>query len=102
MPSPPLRSVGNYEHSLPTKILEYAGVGVPTVASDLAGTREVTGAMPGVILVEPGSVDALVDGLIAAGQAAVQQAAASGAAATRSRFVWPAEQVTEFYSALAG
>ncbi len=96
----PLRSSRDYNQSLPTKILEYASVGIPIVASALPGTREAVDGLSGVRLVEPGSVEALAQGLVEASHAQVQEAALADIEATRARFVWPTEAVKRFYLGL--
>lgn len=96
----PLLDTPNYRASLPTKVLEYLAVGIPTIASDLPGTRRIVGDKPGVTLVPPGDV--------AAWQAAVasvladpgqRTAARAGAAAIRAAYVWPDDAVRAFYGA---
>lgn len=97
----PLLDTPNYRASLPTKVLEYLAVGIPTVASDLPGTRQVVGGKPGVTLVPPGDVAAWQAAVAAVLADPEQRAAArAGAAAIRSLYVWPDEAVREFYRAL--
>jgi glycosyltransferase involved in cell wall biosynthesis len=94
----PLEDIPNYRESLPTKVLEYLAVGVPTLASDLPGTSTVVGEMPGVVLVAPGDVDAWTAALSAAvADPALRTAARSGAPAVRDHFVWPSDDVRAFY-----
>ncbi len=94
----PLLDIPNYRDSLPTKVLEYLAVGVPTLASDLPGTRSVVEARPGVILVPPGDVAAWADAI---GSAVVDSdlraEASKGSAEIRAEFVWPQHEVREFY-----
>lgn len=96
----PLRDLPNYRHSQPTKILEYLAVGLPVVASDLPGTRELVEGLEAVYLVEPGNVDALAKAIGEARSAEVAARAKAQAPEIRSRFSWPAEEVRDFYRAL--
>lgn len=97
----PLLDTPNYRSSLPTKVLEYLAIGIPTVASDLPGTRRVVGDKPGVTLVPPGDVGAwqaaVASVLADPGQ---REAAQAGAAAIRKAYVWPRDAVRAFYKAL--
>jgi len=97
----PLLDTPNYRESLPTKVLEYLAVGIPTLASDLPGTRSVVGDKPGVVLVPPGDVgewrDAIRDSLDDPG---LRAAARRGAPAIMDTYVWPADAVREFYGSL--
>ena len=95
----PLHDVPNYRHSLPTKTLEYLALGTPVVASDLPGTSDVIGAMPGVLLVSPGDVDALSTALDSVDEH-LATAALAGAADVRKRFCWPDDAVTGYYVSL--
>ncbi|MCP4307358.1 MAG: glycosyltransferase family 4 protein [bacterium] len=95
----PLLDTPNYRVSLPTKVLEYLAVGVPTLASDLPGTREVVGDKPGVVLIAPGDVQAWRDEIAAAlDSSSLRTAARKGVAAIRDAYVWPAEEVRDFYA----
>jgi glycosyltransferase involved in cell wall biosynthesis len=97
----PLLDAPNYRASLPTKVLEYLAVGIPTVASDLPGTRQVVGDKPGVTLVPPGDIDAWQDAIACVLADPEQRAAArTGAAAIRAAYVWPEAAVRDFYRAL--
>jgi glycosyltransferase involved in cell wall biosynthesis len=97
----PLLDTPNYRASLPTKVLEYLAVGIPTLASDLPGTRLVVGDKPGVVLVKPGDVaawrEAIKDVL---SDTTVRDAASAGADAIRRSYVWPADEVRKFYRSL--
>ena len=93
----PLTDHPAYRWSLPTKVLEYLAVGVPVVASDLPGTAEVVGELPGVVLVAPDHVDELARGLATATDPALRAAAARGADAVRERFGWPDERIRQVY-----
>ena len=97
----PLLDTPNYRRSLPTKVLEYLAVGVPTLASDLPGTRSVVADKPGVVLVPPGDFTAWRDAIATAiVNEDLRVEAASGARAVRGEFVWPADEVRRFYADL--
>lgn len=97
----PLLDSPNYRESLPTKVLEYLAVGIPTLGSDLPGTREVVGGKPGVVLVPPGDVGAWSDAIRRAiDNDDLRTAARQGAAAIKEEYVWPSDEVREFYAAL--
>lgn len=96
----PLRDLPNYRHSQPTKILEYLAVGIPVVATDLPGTRELVAGLDAVFLVESGDVDALADGIAKARTPDMARVARAQAPSIRARFRWPAEQVLDFYRVL--
>ena len=93
----PLHDVPNYRNSLPTKTLEYLAMGVPAVATDLPGTRGVIGGLAGVELVVPGDARSLAVGIENAFDPLVQQSASSSAASVRETYVWPDEEVRDFY-----
>lgn len=98
----PLRDVPNYRHSLPTKVLEYLGVGLPVIASDLPGTAAVVAGRPGAVLVPPADAGALARAVSAvAADPALRAATAAAAEALRAEFVWPGDEVAGFYAALA-
>jgi glycosyltransferase involved in cell wall biosynthesis len=97
----PLRDLPNYRHSLPTKILEYLAMGVPVVATDLPGTREVVEGLESVWLVPAGDAVALATALSEASEAD-ETAAPRQATAVRERFRWPTDRVAEFYRRLVG
>jgi glycosyltransferase involved in cell wall biosynthesis len=96
----PLRDLPNYRNSQPTKILEYLAVGLPVVASDLPGTRELVAGLDAVFLVPPGDPQALAAAISQARTSEVAAAARAQAPLVRSRFQWPAEEVREFYRSL--
>lgn len=97
----PLLDTPNYRVSLPTKVLEYLAVGVPTLASDLPGTRQVVGDKPGVVLIAPGDLTAWQTEIAAAlGNSTLRSAAHDGVSAIREGYVWPAAEVREFYAGL--
>ena len=97
----PLLDTPNYRHSLPTKVLEYLAVGVPTIASDLPGTRGVVGDRPGLVLVPPGDTAAWTEAIANGSKDSdLRQAAQDGADSVRADFSWPTEAVRTFYSEL--
>jgi glycosyltransferase involved in cell wall biosynthesis len=96
----PLFDVPNYRHSQPTKILEYLAAGVPVVASDLPGTRELCVGLEAVWLVPPGDPDALTVALHEAASAHAKGLAVDQAPEVRSRYAWPKETVLGFYRRL--
>lgn len=97
----PLLDIPNYRESLPTKVLEYLAVGIPTLASDLPGTRAVVGDKPGVVLVSPGETDAWQQAIRAAvGDPGLREAARAGAETIRKTYGWPADEVRAFYADL--
>ena len=98
----PLTDTPNYRHSLPTKVLEYLGLGVPVVATNLPGTTEVLAGRPGVTLVEAGDVSGLRQAIISASLAEVRQTAQDSAEIVRAEYEWPTERVRSFYTALVG
>ena len=95
----PLRDQPNYRNSLPTKTLEYLAMGVPVIASDLPGTREVIGELPGVVLVPPGNPKALAAALTEVDDD-LRAAAAQGVGDVQRRFRWPADAVRDYYDSL--
>lgn len=97
----PLRDLPNYRNSLPTKVLEYLALGVPVVASDLPGTRQVVGNQPGVVLAAPGDTAAWVTALRDAhNNPTLRMLASREADGVRQRFTWPADSVRSFYAGL--
>jgi len=97
----PLLNTANYANSLPTKVLEYLAVGIPTVASDLPGTRAVVGGKPGVLLVAPGDREAWEVAIRRSlNNADLRTAAGDGAAAISEEYVWPGDEVRRFYKDL--
>jgi len=96
----PLRDLPNYRNSQPTKILEYLAVGLPVVASDLPGTRELVSGLDAVILVPPDDSEALATGISEARSPEYAAVAQSQATAVRERFRWPSDEVRDFYRSL--
>jgi glycosyltransferase involved in cell wall biosynthesis len=97
----PLLDLPNYRNSLPTKVLEYLAIGIPTLASDLPGTRSVVGGRPGVTLVAPGDAAAWSSAMAAAAaDPGLRAAARGGSGEIRSEFVWPEHEVRDFYQGL--
>ena len=94
----PLHDTPNYRHSLPTKLLEYLALGVPVVASDLPGSRDVLDGSPAVVWVPAGDVESLATALGAAfHDADLAEAALAAAGGVRARYRWPAAAVRELY-----
>lgn len=97
----PLLDTPNYTNSLPTKVLEYLAVGIPTLASDLPGTRQVVGDKPGVVLVPPGDLEAWEHAIESAlTNEELRNAARAGVPAITAQYAWPSEAVSEFYRGL--
>lgn len=97
----PLLDIPNYRHSLPTKVLEYLAVGVPTLASDLPGTRAVIAGRPGVILLPPGDHDAWAEAIVAASaDPSLRAAAGEGVPGILDAYMWPEDEVRSFYRSL--
>lgn len=96
----PLLDVPNYRDSQPTKILEYLALGVPTVASDLPGTRSMVDGLAAVELLPPGDPAALSEAIVRSLQASVREQAARQANLVRDRFRWPDDEVRDFYRSL--
>jgi glycosyltransferase involved in cell wall biosynthesis len=98
----PLTDTPNYRHSLPTKVLEYLGLGIPVVATNLPGTTDVLTGRPGVTFVDPGDVPGLRQAIISASDKEVRVTAQRSSEFVRSDFEWPTDRVRSFYSALVG
>ena len=96
----PLRDLPNYRHSQPTKLLEYLALGLPVVASDLPGTRDIAKDLEAAILVPPGDVAALAEAIKKAMTPEVRDLAITQSSMIRERFRWPADEVLSFYSNL--
>ncbi|MGA8039823.1 MAG: glycosyltransferase family 4 protein, partial [Acidimicrobiia bacterium] len=89
-----------YRMSLPTKVLEYLAMGVPVVATDLPGTREVLSGLAAVAFVPPGDVQAMADAVTEMMSPGVRAAATEQSSEMRVRFNWPESEVRAFYSRL--
>jgi glycosyltransferase involved in cell wall biosynthesis len=98
----PLRDVGNYRDSLPTKTLEYLALGVPVVATDLPGTRSVLAGLDAVWLVPPGDPAAMASAITEAIRPEAKRAAVEQAPRIREGFRWPDAEVRSFYADLLG
>lgn len=96
----PLRDLPNYRNSQPTKILEYLAVGIPVVASDLPGTRELVEGLEAVSLVPPGDPGALATAISRSRTTEEIALARAQAPLVRERFRWPADEVRSFYRSL--
>ncbi len=96
----PLNDVGNYRNSLPTKLLEYAALGLPIVATDLPGTREILEEVPSAILVRPEDPEAMAAAIKEMASEEWKKKAWCNRMEFRRRWVWPEEAVLSFYSGL--
>jgi len=98
----PLHDVPNYRSSMPTKLLEYLAMGVPVVASDLAGSRSALAGAAGIVWVPPADVASLT---VALQDAVVDDALADAALAqapdVSRNYRWPADAVRAFYLGIA-
>jgi glycosyltransferase involved in cell wall biosynthesis len=94
----PLRDIPNYRYSLPSKTLEYLAMGLPVVATDLPGTREVIGEFDPVALVPPGDIDAMARALRDSVTPSSVENARATAQTIRDRFAWPEDRVRFFYA----
>ena len=94
----PLTDIPNYRHSMPTKVLEYLGMGIPVVATSLPGTVEVLAGRPGVTLVAASNAEGLRAAILAAHNEDVRAVAQESASAIRVDFQWPTERVRRIYA----
>lgn len=97
----PLRDIPNYRDSIPTKLLEYLALGVPVVATDLPGTRQLAAGLDAVWLVPASEITPMARAFTEASSPGAVEAATAQAPAVRERFRWPAEHVADFYRDLA-
>lgn len=98
----PLHDTPNYRRSLPTKVLEYVGLGIPVVATRLPGTSEFLDGLAGTALVEPGNREALAAAIEEMSTAEARQAVQVSREIVRAAYVWPTDRVRCFYAELAG
>lgn len=96
----PLLDIPNYRHSAPTKILEYLALGVPVVASDLPGTRNLVEGLDAVELVPPGDSEQLARAIDHSLVPELREAAVAQVEKIRERYRWPSEDVLGFYHSL--
>lgn len=94
----PLRDEPNYRSSLPTKVLEYLAMGVPVVATDLPGTREILADLEGTVLTPPGDVPAMAAAIDRAVK--LRHHAGQQSSDIRRRYQWPEAEVRDFYTDL--
>lgn len=93
----PLLDVPNYRHSLPTKVLEYLGMGLPVAVADLPGTMEVLAGLDGVVAVVPGEPAAWKEAGAAVADPALRDRAQVQMNEVRARFSWDRQLVLEAY-----
>jgi glycosyltransferase involved in cell wall biosynthesis len=95
----PLHDIANYRESIPTKVLEYLGVGVPVAASDLPATRRLVEGMDAVALHTPGDPASLAAAMMALTGAGV--VARVQVDRVRAEFTWAGDLLLELYADLA-
>lgn len=94
----PLLDIGNYRHSLPTKVPEYLALGLPVLASDLPGTSQPVEGLAGVTLIPPGDASRWREaGRQLAEDPGRRQRTADQVSKVRSLFTWPADDVVSVY-----
>ncbi|HEX2154262.1 MAG TPA: glycosyltransferase [Acidimicrobiia bacterium] len=94
----PLEDIGNYRHSLPTKVPEYLALGLPVITSDLPGTREPIADLDGVTFVNPGDVPGWREaGRSVAEDLTIRERTMRQVDLVRERFTWPGEDVLAVY-----
>lgn len=94
----PLLDIGNYRHSLPTKVPEYLALGLPVLASDLPGTRDPVAGLEGVTLVAPGGREAWREAGENLAQDPHRRALVAGQVdEVRRRFTWSSDEVLSAY-----
>lgn len=98
----PLLDIGNYRHSLPTKVPEYLALGLPVLASDLPGTRDPVAGLEGVTLVVPGDREAWREAGRDLAQDPHRRALTVGQVdEVRRRFSWSSDEVLSAYRTAA-
>lgn len=94
----PLLDIGNYRHSLPTKVPEYLALGLPVLASDLPGTRRPVEGLEGVEFVHAGHTHRWrAAGRELAEQPDRRERTAAQIEQVKERFTWPSEDVLTVY-----
>jgi glycosyltransferase involved in cell wall biosynthesis len=96
----PLRPLPNYVDSIPTKVIEYLAMGLPVVATDLPGTRQVLDGFGAVWIVPSGDIDAMATAVREAVRSESRAAALARATEVRSSFRWPESAVLAHYRSL--
>lgn len=97
-----MADVPNNRWSQPTKVFEYLGMGVPTVASRLPGIEATVAGWEGILLVtpgDPGAVAAALDRIVADGS--LREAARRQADTVKQELVWPDDEVRRVYRTAA-
>ncbi|MBM3696688.1 MAG: glycosyltransferase family 4 protein [Actinobacteria bacterium] len=92
-----LHDLPNYRDSLPTKVIEYLALGVPVVASELAGTREALAGRAAVEVVPPGDPLAAARAVARLLAEDARTGAALQASVVRRSLVWPDAAVRRLY-----
>ena len=98
-----MADVPNNRWSQPTKLWEYLGMGVPLVASRLAGIEKAMDGFNAVRLVpphDPAATARAIEEIVA--DPAIRKAAHIQAPGIAEGLVWPADDVREFYLGIAG
>lgn len=94
----PLLDVGNYRHSLPTKVPEYLALGIPAVVADLPGTRTAVEDLEALVYVTPGDPEGWREAGRGLDEKPGLRAAALGQVdEVRRRFSWDPEAVLSAY-----
>jgi glycosyltransferase involved in cell wall biosynthesis len=94
----PLLDIGNYRHSLPTKVPEYLALGLPVLASDLPGTRSPMDGLEGVRFIEAGDGSRWkAEGQALAEDPERRARVADQVDVVKQRFTWPSEDVLAVY-----
>ena len=99
-----LREAENHLHALPTKLFEYLSAGVPIIASNFPGWREIVDSNQCGVCVEPGNVEQMADAMqrLVDDRDLSQQMGDRGRAAVESRYNWSGEEekLLDLYTAL--